>query len=504
MSNLKRASALILYRLKPTLELFFVRRSEHMRAFPGQWTFPGGHFDDQDQASIPERYADLAQAADKQTALREPFEETGLWPFPVPKEVSYSKQKMLRQQLLDSELDWADVCRQLNFSPDLEMMISLGVRVSPPIIPKCFYTWYFLLEINKSLHLDEPHFELALSDELSYAGWFKPQDLLARWQQAEILIPAPVLGVLEALKDVERIQEQELVSLSALSNSQELLYPNIVLHPGIEMVPLKTPTIPPASHTNTYLVGDEQFVIIDPASPLQEEQKVLKDRIQRRLQVGAKPQGILLTHHHPDHIGAVECLRGWLKIPVYAHQATAERLKNKLNIDHCVPGGFIWDLGVDSHNGLPWQLKAVHTPGHAPGHLCFLDLRHRVAIVGDMLAGFGTVLIKRPRGNMQEYLDSLQKLIDLNLLRAFPAHGPMITKPSDYCRYYIQHRLEREQSILNVLEKNALSEDDLLKQVYHDVDPRVITMARWTLNAHIHKLLSEKRVLFSDQKYQIQ
>ena len=105
---------------------------------------------------------------------------------------------------------------------------------------------------------------------------------------------------------------------------------------------------------------------------------------------------------------------------------------------------------------------------------------------------------------MQDYLDSLQRLIDLDLLRALPAHGPIITRPGDYCRYYIQHRLEREQSILAALAQSPLSEPDLLAQVYADIDPGAITMARWTLEAHLHKLSSENRILLTADKYQLQ
>ena len=494
---MRRASAIILYRFKPELELFVVRRSEALRAFPGQWTFPGGHFEAQDQ-TLPELYADLEQAADRQTALRELFEETGLLPFGKFK--SPSERHVLREALLSTELSWPAFCEQINYQPPLDQLISLGVRVSPPITPRRFYTWYFLLEASG---LDADEQPLALSGELAEAGWFRPVALLQRWQVGQTMIPAPVLGVLEALQNVPAITALELKALRALSNSETQLYEPILVHPGIEMLPLKTPTIPPASHTNTYLLGAENFVVIDPATPFKAEQEILKERIKDRLQRGHQLQGILLTHHHPDHIGAVDFLRDWLHAPVFAHAATAERLAGKLKIDRCVGDGFLWDLGLDSE-GLPWLLQAVHTPGHAPGHLCFVDLRHNVAMVGDMLAGFGTILIKRPRGNVQDYLDSLQKLIDLQLLRALPAHGPMIVKPGEYCQHYIQHRLMREQKILTALEQGPLSEDDLLARVYADIDPRAITLARWTLDAHLHKLLSEQRVVFVSQTYRLQ
>lgn len=209
---------------------------------------------------------------------------------------------------------------------------------------------------------------------------------------------------------------------------------------------------------------------------------------------GERPEAILLTHHHRDHIGAVRFLQDKLSLPVGAHPWTAERLAPEIQVNIPIEDGFVWELGQDPYTQQDWRLEAIFTPGHAPGHLCFLDHRHRIAVVGDMLAGFGTILIKRPHGDMAVYLASLRRLIDLDLKHALPAHGPLILKPSAYCEYYIQHRLKREAKITRALEAEGLDLQSLLERVYADTDRRAWPLARLSLEAHLHKLETEGRV----------
>lgn len=461
MAEDRQAAALILWTRNPEFRIFVVRRAEHMRAFPGNWSFPGGGLEAQDYQSLPAQDTALPEAAARQAALREVFEETGL----------------------------------LRSKPSLEELVSLGLRVSPPIVPRRFVTHYFALE------MPEPRSVVALSEELEAADWFRPAVLLQRWEKGEILIPPPVLEVLRVLHAADSLDESEIKALRAQANSLDQIFGHIEVHPGIEMLPLRTPTLPPATHTNCYFVGRERFVVIDPAPPEVAEQQVLKERLEARLNQGHRPEAILLTHHHRDHIGAVEFLRTWLQIPVLAHPLSAERLQGKLKIDREIEDGFVLDLGTDAVTGGAWLLQAIFTPGHAPGHLCFVDQRHRVAVVGDMLAGVGTILIKRPRGHMQDYLDSLARLADLNLHLALPAHGPMITRPRRRCEEYIEHRLQRERQILAALQAGTCSESELLAWVYADIDPRAEILARWSLEAHLHKLCSEGRVQHSEQQY---
>ncbi|MBF2052083.1 MAG: MBL fold metallo-hydrolase [Candidatus Sericytochromatia bacterium] len=445
MADLIRSAVLVLCCPQPELKLLMVQRASELAAFPDHWTFPGGKWELQDAEA--ETLSALPLAADRQTALRETREETGL---PL-----------------------ADVA--------LADLQPLGLRVSPPTTSRQFAAQYFLYCSD-----DVPAPE-ALSSELQAACWARPADMLARWEQGEIWIPPPVLGVLQALRS-GRLDAAILDELQGLANTPETLYRDMSVHPGIEMLPLKTPTLPPATHTNTYLVGRERFVIVDPAPVDTTARQLLRERLESRFRQGHRAEAIVLSHHHADHIGAADLLRDWLGIPVQAHAATAERLQGKLRVDQEVAEGYLWDLGPDPWSSQPWLLEALWTPGHAPGHLCLLDQRHRVALVGDMLAGQGTILIKRPHGDMSQYLASLERLEDLQLRLALPAHGPPIVHPERRCREYIAHRLMREGRIQEALVQGIQDFEALLATVYADIDPRALPLARLSLEAHLHRL----------------
>jgi endoribonuclease LACTB2 len=272
------------------------------------------------------------------------------------------------------------------------------------------------------------------------------------------------------------------------------------IHPAVEMLPLRTPTLKPATHTNAYFVGQESFVIIDPATPYADEQHLLRERIERRIQKGHQPLAVLLTHHHIDHIGAAAYLQDHFSLPVMAHARTQKRLQQMnypLRIDRLIDEGDDWTLQWGEK---ALKLEALFTPGHAPGHLCFIEKNQRFGIVGDMVAGIGSIVIQHPEGShdpdghMQDYLNSLERLKSLALIRAFPAHGPMITHPSLTFSTYIAHRLAREQQILACLEDSPCDLPTLRSRVYPDLDIALYTFAEDALRAHLVKLANEDRV----------
>lgn len=229
------------------------------------------------------------------------------------------------------------------------------------------------------------------------------------------------------------------------------------------------------------IVGESKLALVEPATPFEDQQRVLDDTVARLVAEGREVGMLLVTHHHPDHVGDVERLRQLHGVPLYAHAKTAAKLS--MTIDHELEDDDIVELG----DGV--KLRAVHTPGHAPGHLVFHELRSGIAHAGDMVAGEGTILIDRSDdGDMSQYLDSLRRLGELGTKALIPAHGPVLEDPQAIVDHYISHRLAREEKVVAAIEKGAVTLDEIVAIAYEDTPRMLWPLAARALDAHLHKL----------------
>jgi glyoxylase-like metal-dependent hydrolase (beta-lactamase superfamily II) len=263
-------------------------------------------------------------------------------------------------------------------------------------------------------------------------------------------------------------------------------------HPNFICFPLRTPTKPPATHTNCYLIyTSQEILIVDPGSPYEDEQAALARCVDDLMAAGRTPREIVLTHVHPDHVAGVNALNAHLKashkrsVPVAAHRLTAESSKGQFPVDR-----FIEDNEVISLAGEPSiNLHALYTPGHARGHLCLYDERTGALLSGDNVVGFGSVLIDPVDGNMRDYLASLARMRALPKLSVlFCGHGPPVANPYEKIDGYIAHRLEREQKILTAVREGAATPKEIVAQAYTDVSPKAHAMAERAVMAHLEKL----------------
>ncbi len=236
-----------------------------------------------------------------------------------------------------------------------------------------------------------------------------------------------------------------------------------------------------------------ELLIIDPGSPYEDEQRALAECVQTLMAEGRSVRGIILTHVHPDHVGGVNALITHLgdRIRVAAHRLTAEPLAGSITVDHLIEDDEV--IGLD---GLPRiDLRAMHTPGHARGHLCFYEQRTGTLISGDNIVGLGSVLIDPPEGNMREYLQSLERMLVLpNLSVIFGGHGPAIANPYTKINEYIAHRLDREQKILEAVHDGLTTPKDIVASVYTDVPSNAHAMAERAVLAHLEKLIDDNLV----------
>ena len=200
----------------------------------------------------------------------------------------------------------------------------------------------------------------AASSECAEVEWVRPAEALDRWSRGEVILAPPIVHILRVLAD-----EGPEEGFERLLNPAEAgLGPHrrIEFQPGVLLFPVPTPTLPPATHTNAYVLGFGEAVLVDPGSPFESEIDALLEALEALAESGRQVGAIWLTHHHPDHVGGVEAVRRALGVPVLAHPLTAERLRPRgIEVDETLDDGQLVVLAGEPE----MPIRVVHTPGHA-------------------------------------------------------------------------------------------------------------------------------------------
>jgi glyoxylase-like metal-dependent hydrolase (beta-lactamase superfamily II) len=243
--------------------------------------------------------------------------------------------------------------------------------------------------------------------------------------------------------------------------------------------------------TNQYVVGKENVLVIDVALSADSNLDGIIEQVEA---MGAKKiEKILLTHIHVDHCGGALALKKRSGAKLGIHRSRAGYL-----------GGEDFQYGDNDRIAFGGgELQVLHTPGHESGHCCFYEPGDRVLFSGDNILGYSTSVIRPPDGDMTDYLRSLERLLKFNINLILPGHGPLIGKPEAKIKEYIEHRLMREQQVLDALRKGRETIGAITEMIYVDVSAPLKNIAEFSVQAHLIKLIKEGRVKNEGGRYRL-
>lgn len=421
-------------------ELLFGRRAASSRFMPGYLAFPGGRLETADGSeSEPLAWA--------RCVAREMREESGL---DLPAHA------------------W----------------LPAGERTTPPFFPVRFRTAFFVAELpaGTSLPATPPQ-----PEELATLEFRSAPEMLDAWARGEVLVPPPVLPILREAIERPPTSAAEFAARVGALNAAEQELPRIEFVPEVWVWPTPTATLPPATHTNVWMPGGARFVVIDPGCGDAGEIERIVRVVRRRESSGSRGVEIVLTHHHRDHVDGAAALSRALRVPVAAHAATLDRVGAKLDgvPTRTIADGDLLDLG-----GQAWT--ALHTPGHAPGHLAFHEPARRWLIAGDLVSGLSTILVGLADGDMGLFMDSLRRVAALGVRSVFPSHGAPL--PGKALAAALIHRETRELRVTAAIAgETPRGLAEIAAEAYADTPEAPAPLRESQARAHLEKLEREGR-----------
>ena len=262
------------------------------------------------------------------------------------------------------------------------------------------------------------------------------------------------------------------------------------LAPGVRRLLAPNPSMMTGPGTNTYLFGNAEVAVLDPGPAIESHIKKIQQVADARI------RWVMVTHTHPDHSPAASKLAA----------ATGAELvgmpppKGQHQDMTFMPDRVLADGDRISVDGV--DIEAIHTPGHASNHVCFLHKSLNWIFTGDHVIDGSTVVINPPDGNMTHYLQSLAKVKGHRPAALAPGHGDLIRDPDRAIDWIVEHRLERETKVARALMENpGLTSMELVPHVYQDVDERLFGLAERSLLAHLLKLADDETARMTDDRW---
>jgi len=529
------ATILLLRETSAAPEVFMLQRTGSAVFLPGAYVFPGGALDRDDageRAARRVRGLDDALASARLgidagglaywvAAARECFEESGILLAhdaagkPITPERAVALEQ-LRAPLNTGSLLFSELLEREDLYVHAQEIAYYSHWITAPGRPRRFSTRFFVACAPAGQHGAHDR------SETVHSVWVSPREALERDRRKEIELIFPTRSTLadlapfrtpgEAFRHAGSLGDIEVnAACWALDHegSQRLFrrtdppYFEIhwsdpeeqgntcfVIQPGIPKrldryvtrITAPNPGVMTGPGTNTYLVGEAELAVIDPGP-------ALESHVAKILAAGAgRIRWIFTTHTHIDHSPATAALKAATGAQVMGRPAPEGGSQDRTYAsDRVLADGERLALGK-------LQLRAIHTPGHASNHLCYLLEETQMLFTGDHVMQGSTVVINPPDGDMRAYLASLEKLLAEDIAIIAPGHGYLIGAPHREVKRLIAHRLAREAKVTAALgRRGEATLEELLPDVYDDVSAKLYPVAARSLSAHLDKLVAEGR-----------
>ena len=544
------AATVLLLRDSPQgLEVLMTRRSMRASFAPGAYVFPGGGIeaaDAQSHAASTRRATQSdAQLTQAIAAIRESFEELGILLARRPDGTHPSTDEIAQ---MNRQAPFAAQCAERGLRLDGAAVFLLAHWITDRDLPRRFDVPFLVAR------MPEGQTPVADESEQFEPVWVRPAEALSRHAAGQFFIIFPTIRTLQRLQDYPTVdavlsacsaneaplfvscpragqlggQESRHMEHEAPFGELALVCPDgqtthpldwqseqpVPLLKNVQRLTAPNPGFMTGPGTNSYLVGDPGtgYIVIDPGP----DEPLHQERLWRA--AGGDIRAIVCTHSHPDHApGAPRLQRlcaaaGRPTPPILGlPSASTAREHSRFTPDRALAEGerlVLQATGAEASE--THTLRVVHTPGHAANHLCLVLEEDGLLFSGDHILNGSTTVIDPPDGNMEAYLNSLDRLAqccdELGICFILPAHGYVLGDwphstdnptgpPEGGAKAAIlqlkQHRLKREHRVVQAM--TLLPEgnlDDWVKLAYNDVPERLWPVAKRSLAAHVERIQS--------------
>ncbi|MDE0333253.1 MAG: MBL fold metallo-hydrolase [Nitrospinae bacterium] len=247
-------------------------------------------------------------------------------------------------------------------------------------------------------------------------------------------------------------------------------------------------------HVEVILIGEGPFILFD--TGYRECVPEMLSWVESR--TGEALEKLVLTHHHFDHSGGAEAVCERFGVTAHAHPLEMRLLEEELPglpVSPIREGEFV-ELGE-------MRLEAILTPGHSPGHLSFWWKEERILLGGDNVLLPSTTAVTAPRGNLGDYLESLEKVKRLAPRLIYPGHGPVIEDPISRIDELIEHRKMRDAQYLEALEAGHDTPAKIAELIYQDLPECKRKLGACVIELHLERFVKSGEIACADGHYSL-